>query len=192
MSSDEVPPDLELFPDRKQAPQSTPPPVHVAGLDRVRLAQESQPRGESGFRAEPVRRVERSESVQPADRPESGRATETIAGTRVTERGEGSRSTEAPADPVVARLAAIEELLREIRNQSDLRARDDQHAEFTAWRYAAAIAQGLAFVLLVWCGFEFAFVVQEGYASIAMKLLFALILQLLTATILLAERSGEP
>lgn len=91
-------------------------------------------------------------------------------------------------DPVVARLTSIEELLRELRGIGELQTRELQHQDYSFPRILAGALQGIAAVLFGWCVVEFAFVSSEGYAAIAMRSVFALVLQLMVLTALLWER----
>lgn len=91
-------------------------------------------------------------------------------------------------DPVVSHLASIEQHLRDLRSFEELQTRELQHEQYSLVRILAGILQGIAVIVFGWCVVEFAFLTSQTYGYIAIRAMFALILQIMVLTALLWER----
>jgi hypothetical protein len=122
-------------------------------------------------------------TVAPADAPGSG----TSSAASATPFPAPTAPSE-PADDLEARVGRIESMVRDIRAYADLRIRESQHADYSIVRILAGVLQGLAAVVFLWCVVEYAFVTASSYSVVAIKGLFAVVLQLMALTALLWDR----
>lgn len=100
----------------------------------------------------------------------------------------GMLAAPAAAPDAAARLASIDESLREIRGLVESRVREEQHENYSPFSVVAGAAQALAAGLLIWAFAELAF--GRLYADVLMKLAFALVVQTIALTAIVAGRSG--
>lgn len=96
-----------------------------------------------------------------------------------------------PEDAAAA-IGRLEGLLREIRGALDASAREQEHREFSIARLLAAIAQGLSIGLLLWAALDWLMPGEPGQGAgqgaAGLKLLFAIVLQLMALTAFYVSR----
>ncbi|MDX2197773.1 MAG: hypothetical protein SF069_02245 [Phycisphaerae bacterium] len=131
-------------------------------------------------------------SAEFAEASSAGRSDEDSTSTGAVpakEEGRGALAEQTASPDAAARLASIDESLREIRGLVESRVREEQHENYSPFSVAAGAAQALAAGLLIWAFAELAF--GRLYADVLMKLAFALVIQTIALTAIVAGRSAS-
>ncbi|MGE3181261.1 MAG: hypothetical protein AB7N71_06495, partial [Phycisphaerae bacterium] len=89
------------------------------------------------------------------------------------------------------KVAIVEDVVRDIRRIAEESTREQRHRDLSPYRVMAGIAQAIALILLLWSIVEFAFVESERYSVVFFRLAFAIMMQLVTIAMLLADRNRE-
>jgi hypothetical protein len=95
------------------------------------------------------------------------------------------------SEDAAAAIGRLEGLVREIRGALDASAREREHREFSIARLLAAIAQGLAIGLLLWAALDWLMPGERGEGAPVVKLLFAIVLQLMALTAFYVSRPNR-
>lgn len=105
--------------------------------------------------------------------------------------GTTKNETVPAGDPLLEKLQSVEDVVRDIRRIAEESTREQRHRDLSPYRVMAGIAQAIALILLLWSIVEFAFVESERYSVVFFRLAFAIMMQLVTIAMLLADRNRE-
>lgn len=92
-------------------------------------------------------------------------------------------------DPLLTRVSSIEEMVRDLRTMAETRTRESLHQQFSPYILVAGGATAIAALLLIWAGAEFWF--GATYSVVLMKLAFAMVLQLIGLSAIVAGNYGR-